>query len=123
MRPPKPSNSLPLLLDGRKFAPRSPTADQGEYTEHHLRLAGVLDVANDPSRTKEQIANELVTQILLSGRKSYVLAGRLTEDGKVWSRTEADANAARFAGITDAREKAAMQSCLVEFVRSFFLGG
>ena len=83
----------------------------------------MLDVANDPSRTKEQIAIDLVTQILASGRKSYILAGCLTEDGKVWSRADADANAARFAEITDAREKTAMQSYLVDFVRRFFLGG
>jgi hypothetical protein len=114
-----------ITLDGIKFAgaSRFPTGDQGEYTADHLRLAGVLDVPNDPARTKEQIANDLVTQILLAGRKYYILAGCLAEDGEVWSRAEADANAARFAEITDASEKATMQSYLVEFVIRFFTGG
>ena len=87
---------------------------------YYLRLAGVLDVANDPSRTKEQIAIDLVTQILASGWICYILAGCLTEDGKVWSRADADANAARFAEITDAREKTAMQSEIATSSGVFF---
>ena len=113
-----------ITLDGRKFTgvSQSLTANQDAYIEGHLRLAGALEVLNDldgVTRTKERLAADLVTQILLSGRKSYILAGCLTEDGKVWSRADADANAARFAAISDAEAKAAMQSSIVEVVIGF----
>jgi hypothetical protein len=113
-----------ITLDGRKFSGTSLRGtNQIEYIEHHLRLSGALEVLNDlecVTRTKERSANDLVTQILFSGRKSFILAGCLTEEGKAWSPSEADANAARFGEITDASEKAAMQSCIVEFATSFF---
>jgi hypothetical protein len=114
-----------ITLDGRKFTGISQdlTANQDDYILAHLRLAGAIEVLSDldgVTRTKEKRAEDLLTQILLSGRTHYILAGCLTEDGKVWSRKEADANAARFAGITDIAEKTAMRSSIVKFVIGFF---
>ena len=109
-----------ITLGGRKFAGIARSADQDEYIAHQLRVARVIEP--DPeadTRPKERRADDLVTQILLAGRKSYILAGCLTEVGKMWSRPEAEANAARFAGITDPSEKAAMHSFLVEFAINF----
>ncbi len=117
-----------ITLDGRKFTgiSQSLTANQDDYILAHLRLAGALEVLGDldsKTRTKEKRAEDLLTQILLSGRTHHILAGCLTEDGKVWNRTEADANAARFAAITDAAEKKAMRGAIVGFVIDFFALG
>jgi hypothetical protein len=114
-----------ITLDGRKFTGISQalTANQDDYLLAHLRLAGAIEVMGDLdgiARTKEKRAEDLLTQILLSGRTHKILAGCLTEEGKVWSRAEADANAARFAGITDVEEKTAMRSSIVTFVIGFF---
>src|SRR5260370_254347 len=116
-----------ITLDGRKFTDvlHAPfVANQDDYVLAHLRLAGdVVKVFNDldgVQRTKEQRADDLFTQILLSGRTYYILAGILIEEGKVWSRAEADANAARFAAITDVGEKTAMRSAIVKFFIGFF---
>jgi hypothetical protein len=117
-----------ITLDGRKFTGISQalTANQDDYILAHLRLAGAIEVLSDLDgikRTKEQRAEDVLTRILLSGRKYHVLAGCFIEDGKVWNRTEADANAARFAAITDAEEKKAMTSSIVEVVLGFFFLG
>jgi len=114
-----------ITLDGRKFAGISQalTANQDDYILAHLRLAGALEILSDVDgvqRTKEKRAEELLTQILLSGRTHSILAGCLTEEGKVWTRKEADANALRFAAITDHVEKKAMRGAIVGFVVDFF---
>jgi hypothetical protein len=114
-----------ITLDCRKFTgiAQSLTANQDDYILAHLRLAGAVEVLSDldgVQRTKEKRAEDLLTQILLSGRTHHILAGCLTEDGKVWSRAEADRNAARFAAITDVTEKTEMRSSIVKFVIGFF---
>ncbi len=114
-----------ITLDGRKFTSitQSLTANQDDYILAHLRLAGAVEVLSDldgVKRTQEQRAEDLLTKILLSGRTHHILAGCLTEDGKVWNRAEAEANAARFSGITDVEEKTAMRSSIVKFVIGFF---
>jgi hypothetical protein len=114
-----------IKLDGRHFAGISQalTANQDDYILAHLRLSGAIEVLSDldgKKRTNEQRAEDLLTQILLSGHTHHILAGCLTEAGKTWSRAEADANAARFAGITDIEEKTAMRTSIVRFVIGFF---
>jgi hypothetical protein len=114
-----------ITLDGRKFQGISQalTANQDDYILAHLRLAGAIEVMSDldgNQRTKEKRAEDLLTQILVSGRTHHILAGCLTEEGKVWNRAAADANAARFAAITDFAEKTAMRSSIVRFVIGFF---
>jgi hypothetical protein len=115
-----------ITLDGRNFLGPSQSciANQAEYVVDQLRLAGVIELAaNDlagATRAKERVAYDVMTEIMLSGRTSYILAGCLTEEGKTWSCADADANAARFDAITDPSEKAARQRYLVEFVSSFF---
>jgi hypothetical protein len=115
----------PITLDGRKFLGISQalTANQDDYILAHLRLSGALAVLRDldgKTRTEEQRVQELLTQMLLSGRTHQILAGCLTEDGKTWSRAEADANAARFGDITDIAEKTVMRTSIVTFVIGFF---
>lgn len=114
-----------IKLDGRQFSgiTQSLTANQDDYILAHLRLAGAIEVLSDLDgmrRTAEKRAEDLLTHILLSGRAQFILAGCLTEEGKVWSRAEADANAARFSQITDEEEKIAMRSSIVKFVIGFF---
>ena len=117
-----------ITLDGRTFQgiTQALTANQDDYILAHLRLAGAIDIMSDldgVQRMKEQRAEDLLTRILLSGRTHHILAGCLTEEGKVWNRAAADANAARFAAITDAEEKTAMRSAIVKFVIGFFSEG
>jgi hypothetical protein len=112
---------LELKLDGRKFRVdvRSAAVGQGDYLAQHLRAAGVTgppQALKDATRPKERIVDDLVTQILAGEQKSYILAGCLSEKGRAWTRSEADANAARFDRITNVSEKAAMQTCLAECV-------
>ena len=118
-----------ITLDGRSFSGVSQaiTASQDDYILAHLRLAGAIDVLSELDgkgpRTREQKAEDLLTRILLSGRKHFILAGCLTETGKKWTREEADRNAAIFADLTDVSEKRAVQSSIVEFVMGFFSSG
>jgi hypothetical protein len=113
-----------ITLDGRKFTcMQALAANRDDYIIAHLRLAGAIDVLHDldgVKRTQEMRSDDLLTHIFLSGRTHHILAGCLTEEGKVWNRAEADANAARFAGITDTEEKLAMGKFIVEFVIGFF---
>ncbi|MGB2679152.1 MAG: hypothetical protein WAN12_18875 [Candidatus Acidiferrum sp.] len=117
-----------IKLDGRQFAgiTQSLTANQDDYILAHLRLAGAISVLSDLDgvrRTQEKRAEDLLTHILLSGHAQFILAGCLTEEGHVWNRAEADANAARFSQITDEEEKIAMRSSIVKFVIGFFALG
>jgi hypothetical protein len=113
-----------IKLDGREFTgiTQSLTANQDDYLLGHLRQAGALEVLGDidEKRTPKKRYEDLLTRILLSGRKHYILAGFLTEVGKKWSRVDADRNAAAFAEITDQAEKQAMQTTIVGFVLIFF---
>jgi hypothetical protein len=114
-----------ITLDGRKFTSVSQaiTANQDDYILAHLRVAGAIDVLSDLDgiqRTKEKRAEDLLTQILLSGKTHHILAGLLTEQGRIWTRDEADANAARFSQITSVEEKSAMRSSIMRFIIGFF---
>jgi hypothetical protein len=115
---------IQLTLDGRKFVSmQALAANQDDYILAHLRLAGAIEVIHDldgKERTEETRAEDLLTRILLSGRTHYILAGCFTEEGTVWNRTAADANAARFAAITDGSEKSEMRTAIVKFVIGFF---
>jgi hypothetical protein len=113
-----------LKLDGRDFTgiTQTLTASQDDYILAHLRLAGAMDILADIGGKKnpEEKAEALLTQIQLSGRKPFVLAGCLTEIGKKWTRAEADRNAGLFAEITDEKEKLAMTQAIVQVVIGFF---
>jgi hypothetical protein len=113
-----------LKLDGRDFTgvTQTLTANQDDYILAHLRLSGAMDILADAlgTHTPEKKAELLLTQILLSGRTSYILAGCLTEAGKKWNRAEADRNAAAFQEITDQAEKTAMREAIVQVVIGFF---
>lgn len=116
-----------MKLDGREFSglDRLITAAQNDYLVGHLRLAGSLEVveALGPKPTELAIDNariDLVTKIFASGQKSFILAGLLTEDGKKWSRLEADRNAARFDETTDPADLELMTSLIVRAVIDVF---
>lgn len=117
-----------ITLDGRKFhgIRQALTASQDDYILAYLRLSGAMEVLRDidgVKRTVESRAEDLLTRILLSGYSANILGGVLTEEGKVWTRKDADANAKRFAEITDSAEKLSMQQSLVGFVLGFFAYG
>jgi hypothetical protein len=117
-----------ITLDGRKFhsITETLTASQDDYILAHIRASGAVEILGEldgVKRSPEKRAEELLTKILLAGRKHHILAGCLTEEGKVWSRKDADDNAARFAAITDIVEKTAMQKEIVGFVIGFFSFG
>jgi hypothetical protein len=118
-----------ITLDGRKFRSitEALTASQDDYILAHIRAAGAVEVLGDldgVKRSPEKRAEELLTGILLTGQTHHILAGCLTEEGHEWNRKDADANAARFAAITDVDEKTVMRKEIVGFVFGFFaLGG
>jgi hypothetical protein len=126
---PASGDSSIIKLAGREFESISQalTANQDDYLVAHLRLAGALEVLADldveKPRSERERAEYLLTRILLSGRKHFILAGCLTEKGKVWSRPEADRNAEIFSQITDTAEKSAMSTAVVRFVSGFFTSG
>jgi hypothetical protein len=107
-----------LLLDGRKFrsGDRDFTVSQIDYIAAQLRLAGAPESLNDPARPEEERADITFTKILEAGRSFHILAGLFTEDGQVWVRAKAEANAARFADITALAEKRAMWDALMTFI-------
>ncbi len=114
-----------ISLDGRKFVGvmQDISSLQHDYIQAHVRLAGAVEILGDldgVTRTKEKRAEDLLTQILLRGQKAPILAGCLTEEGKVWTPAEADRNAARFQALTDPEEIREMTARIVEFVISFF---
>ena len=117
-----------MRLDEREFAAidQAITAAQNDYIVGHLRVAGALEVFEGlgPDKPTEfSIKNaqiDLVTKIFISGQKSFILAGCLTETGKKWSRLEADRNAARFNEITDQADLDLMTSLVVKAVIDFF---
>lgn len=116
-----------MKLDGREFTgvDRAITAAQNDYIQAHLALAGVTDLLVELSQTPEperlpKLRREFIARILLSGRKSSILAGCLTETGKKWTRLEADRNAAIFDELTDAKELEEMSSGLAGIVFAFF---
>jgi len=134
----------PIHIDGRDFEGVSQelSAAQDDYIIGQLRLAGALEIlaapqthapnglssrpqarsaaVEGPAVSAEDLAEALLTQILISGRAAQVLAGCLTESGKQWSTQEAEHNAAIFSAVTDAAEKVAMRAQLVGFVLGFF---
>jgi hypothetical protein len=117
-----------ITLDGRKFRglTEALTASQDEYILAHVRAAGSVEVFNDldgVKRSPAKRAEDLLTRIMLSGQTHHILAGCLTEEGKAWNRKEADANAERFAAITNLDDKLAMRREIVGFVAGFFLSG
>jgi hypothetical protein len=117
-----------ITLDGRKFRSitEALTASQDHYILAHVRAAGAVEILADldgVNRSSETRAEDLLTRILLSGQEHYILAGCLTEEGKDWNRKDADANAARFAVITDPEEKLSMLREIVGFVIGFFRSG
>lgn len=111
-----------ITLDGRKFFCSSQgtlTAGQEVYILGHLSGAGAVEVICGPDGVKytaDERAKEMLTRIYLSGRTHNVLAGYLVEQGRTWNLKDADANAVRFAAITNAEEKNAMRTSMVEFV-------
>lgn len=112
-----------ITIEGRKFhgVNQELSAAQDDYLIGQLRLAGALDLllAAEKNPT-ENTADVLLTQIIVSGRSSHVLAGCLTEAGKKWSFEEATRNANTFAAITNAEDKQAMRTAIVGFVVGFF---
>ena len=114
-----------IKLAGRVFTgvTQSISSNQYDYIQAHVRRAGAVEILTELDgieRTQEKRAEDLLTQILLRGEKAPILAGCLTEEGKVWNRAEADRNAARFEAITDPAEITEMNVRIVEFVINFF---
>ena len=112
-----------IIIDGRQFhgVSQELSAAQDDYIIGQLRLAGALELLLTAQTTpSEEIAEALLTQILLSVRAAQVLAGCLTEQGKEWSFQDASSNAMRFARTTSADDKRAMRAAIVGFVVGFF---
>jgi hypothetical protein len=117
-----------ISLDGRKFSgvTQSVSSIQHDYIQAKLRLAGAVGILTDldgVKRTNERRMEDLLTQILERRQKAPILAGCLTEEGKLWTPDEADRNAARFNAITDPDEISEMTKRIVEFVINFFSFG
>lgn len=111
-----------LRIDGREFhgVTQELSAAQDDYLIGQLRLAGAMEILLGKDKPEIR-AERLLTQIMISGRGAQILAGCLTEAGKSWTFEEAARNAARFAAITAAADKAAMRTAVVHLVSGFFL--
>jgi hypothetical protein len=111
-----------IVIGGRKFqgVTQELSAAQDDYLIGQLRLAGALELVLSASKNPESTAEALLTQIMVSGRAHYVLAGCLTEAGKHWTHEDAVRNAAAFAAVTNNEDKAAMRTATVGFVVGFF---
>jgi hypothetical protein len=116
-----------IVIDGRKFPGilEKLSSAQCDYIHAHIRLAGSAAIVGDLDGVKRTPASldELLTQILLRGEKTSILAGFLVEEGKVWTWAEADRNAARFDAITDPGEIRTMTTLLVDFMAHCFESG
>jgi hypothetical protein len=111
-----------ITIGGRKFhgVGQELSAAQDDYLIGHIRLAGALDLVLAATRDPETTAEALLTQIMISGRSPYILAGCLTEEGKQWTYEEAKHNAEFFAVVTNNDDKLAMRTAMVGFVVGFF---
>ena len=112
-----------IIIAGRTFhgITQELSAAQDHYLIGQLRVAGCLEFIAQSKGTPEENAEGLLTQILISGRASWVLAGCLTEEGKGrWNVQAAEANAHVFDSITDTESKRGMRDALVGFVLGFF---
>jgi hypothetical protein len=111
-----------ISIDGRKFhgVTQELSAAQDDYIIGQLRLAGALDLVVKATKDPEATAESLLTQIMVSGRAPFVLAGCLTEEGKQWTHEEAARNAGIFAAITNSDDKQQMRTAIVGFVVGFF---
>jgi hypothetical protein len=118
-----------IKLAGREFESISQalTANQHDFIGGHLRRAGVIEVLADlgpeKPRNDRERAEHLLTRIMLSGEKPFIVAGCLTEKGKVWSRQEALRNAEIFGQINDENELRLMTQTVVALVTHFFMFG
>ncbi|HLW82551.1 MAG TPA: hypothetical protein VKS20_10985 [Candidatus Acidoferrales bacterium] len=115
-----------LKLDGREFSvffKASTSAAQDAYVLGHLRASGAIQVLADLNVPAERVADEMLTRIMVGGETFHVLAGCLTEKDKKWSRKEADRNAAAFAELTDATDRATIQGAMIGLARGFFATG
>jgi hypothetical protein len=119
-----------IKLDGREFAEidQALTSAQNDYIQGHLALAGVTDllVAAHTKKDEDTVGDmrrEFITGILVSGEKSAILAGCLTEVGTKWTRASAEKNRERFDEITDREESSRMTTELVRLVIAFFQFG
>jgi ABC-type nitrate/sulfonate/bicarbonate transport system ATPase subunit len=69
---------MKITLDGRKFTGmQALAANQDDYILAHVRLAGAIEVLHDldgKERTNEKRRQDLLTQILLSGRVHHILS-------------------------------------------------
>jgi hypothetical protein len=111
-----------ITIGGRQFhgVSQELSASQDHYIIGQLRLAGALQLLNPAEKNPEATAEALLTQIMVSGRAPYILAGCLTEQGKRWTFEEASRNAEVFAAVTNNDDKLAMSSAIVGFVVGFF---
>jgi hypothetical protein len=115
-------NSNLITIAGRKFhgVTQELSAAQDDYIIGQLRLAGALEIVLSAKKNPESTTEALLTQIMVSGRAPYVLAGCLTETGKQWTYDEATRNAGIFAAITNHDDKQQMRTAIVGFVVGFF---
>jgi len=112
-----------ITIAGRQFhgVTQELSAAQDDYLMGQLRLAGALEIVLDADKgDAERTAEALLTQIMISGRGAYVLAGVLTEVGKDWTFDQAAHNAKTFAEVRSVEDKQAMRAAMVGFVVSFF---
>jgi hypothetical protein len=113
---------IPLGAPGAKryFTPAAETtARQDGWIMVQVVEAGVLKFAGKPMT--EELARDLVHEVLKSGKQEYLLAGLLVEQGVKWTPDAAAANAEWFADLSDPESKAALRSQFIPLLAGFFL--
>ena len=115
----------PITVHGKTFigfSADSLAEQQQDYILRHIRYSQAAARIDDvPKQTTQDPAGKLFAQIVIADRTHYVLAGILTERGRASNRRDADANALRFAAITNPEEIATLQLCITTFCRGFCL--
>lgn len=106
-------------VGGRYFTPATETsARQDGWLLVQASDAGIMAFAEQV--LDEKVAQQLIVQILRSGKRGHLLAGVLVEPEHPWTPQNAEANAEYFESITDPAAKAALWDALLPTLVDFF---
>ena len=103
------------MLGGRAYrsAAQQTTFAQDGYVMGVVRTHQLDDVINR--------GEDLLAAVFSSGSAASLLSGVLVEDGQVWSRERAIANARHFDALTAPEDKAALLAAMEGLLAGFFL--
>jgi hypothetical protein len=116
------SKVIPLGAAGakRNFVPAAETTARHDgWMMVQMADAGVLKFIG--RELTASVAQDLIIEVLRSGKREHLLAGALVEQDTPWTPERAIANAEWFASLTDAESKAALGDAFLPCLAGFFL--